>query len=231
MREDAKQHLTTRPPLQVGGSSPARVLVVSDIRIVREGLVSALSKRQMSWEVSQSSGLEEAVARASRGAVDVALADMSILGGQEPTERLAQLARSTRVIAFAAANSDTVLLACVECGIVGFVPRDGSADDLVATVEGALRGEASLSPRLTVSLMRRLAAVGRGIGIPRAVLRLTRRERQILALIDEGLGNKEIAGRLLIELATVKNHVHSILEKTQARRRGEAAALIRRAPR
>ena len=59
---------------------------------------------------------------------------------------------------------------------------------------------------------------------------LTRRQREIVALIDEGLSNKEIAGRLSIELATVKNHVHNILEKLQVSRRGEAAAVVRRPP-
>ena len=56
---------------------------------------------------------------------------------------------------------------------------------------------------------------------------LTRRERQIVGLIDQGLSNKEIASRLCIELPTVKNHVHNILEKLHVRRRGEAVARIR----
>jgi len=79
--------------------------------------------------------------------------------------------------------------------------------------------------------MRRLAALGRQKTSEEIASQLTRRERQILVMIGEGLSNKEIAARLIIEIATVKNHVHSILEKTQSRRRGEAAALIRRLPR
>jgi DNA-binding NarL/FixJ family response regulator len=171
--------------------------------------------------------LEQALEQVDMGPNDIVLADMSILSGQGPTEKLAQLAREHRVVAFAAADADAVLLACIECGIVGFVPRDASGDDLIATIEGALRGEAKLSPQLALSLMQRLAAGSRGSAPPPAT-HLTRRERQILALIDEGLTNKEIAQRLQIEVATVKNHVHSILEKTRVRRRGEAAALTRR---
>jgi two-component system, NarL family, nitrate/nitrite response regulator NarL len=77
-------------------------------------------------------------------------------------------------------------------------------------------------------LMRRLAQLGSVRAPEPAKSSLTRREREILRLIDEGLSNKQIAARLTIELATVKNHVHHILEKTRSRRRGEAAALLRR---
>ena len=121
------------------------------------------------------------------------------------------------MVAFAAVDSDDALLAYVEAGIVGFVPREGSVADLMAAVEGALSGEARLSPRLTGTLMRRLAELG-SVRVPETTSSaLTRREREILRLIDEGLSNKQIAARLTIELATVKNHVHHILEKTHAR--------------
>ena len=80
---------------------------------------------------------------------------------------------------------------------------------------------------MTASLLRRVAALaaGNGGGLPRA--QLTSREREIVGLIDRGLSNKEIARDLGIEVATVKNHVHNILEKLQVHRRGEAAARVR----
>jgi DNA-binding NarL/FixJ family response regulator len=74
-------------------------------------------------------------------------------------------------------------------------------------------------------MMQRLAIAGGAGSGPQ----LTSREREIAVLIEEGLSNKEIARRLCIELATVKNHVHHILEKMQVRRRAQAAAAVRRA--
>src|SRR5881296_1366294 len=89
------------------------------------------------------------------------------------------------------------------------------------------RGVAICSPRVAACLLRRVAALAAGHGgdLPRA--QLTNREREIVRLIDNGLSNKEIARALGIEVATVKNHVHNILEKLQVHRRGEAAARVR----
>jgi DNA-binding NarL/FixJ family response regulator len=98
---------------------------------------------------------------------------------------------------------------------------------LVATLESATRGEALFSPRMAASLLRRVAALAATQPSPSAQVRLTPRERDIMRLLDEGLSNKEIAQRLGIEVATVKNHVHNILEKLQVHRRGEAAAWSR----
>jgi len=85
------------------------------------------------------------------------------------------------------------------------------------------------SPRVAGALLRRIAALATDGRSDRVPAHLTNREREIMGLIDEGLSNKEIAKRLRIEVATVKNHVHNILEKLQVHRRGEAAARVRAA--
>jgi len=92
-----------------------------------------------------------------------------------------------------------------------------------------VRGEAVCSPRVAGALLRRIAALATDGRSDRVPAHLTKREREIMGLIDEGLSNKEIAKRLRIEVATVKNHVHNILEKLQVHRRGEAAARVRAA--
>ena len=92
------------------------------------------------------------------------------------------------------------------------------------------RGETIISPKLAASLFQRLAEERRRREAGPAASpasELTLRERQILSLVEQGLTNKEIARQLGIELATVKNHVHSILEKLDVRRRGEAAAVFK----
>lgn len=202
-----------------------RVLLLSDVQIVRYGLDVVLRAARPQWIIATSATPADVIE--TPDAYDVVLLDMSMCDALECARELS-MRRHSRVVAFAAVDSDDALLAYVEAGIVGFVPREGSVADLMAAVEGALSGEARLSPRLTGTLMRRLAEL-RSVGVPEMTSsNLTRREREILRLIDEGLSNKQIAARLTIELATVKNHVHHILEKTHARRRGEAAALLRR---
>ena len=213
------------------GIGRPRVLVVSDVRIVRDSLLGTLRERGAEWDVGSGGSIDDVFPRDGAPSPDVVLLDMSMAGALTLPVRLAAVAAPTRVVAFAALESDAALLACIERGIVGFVPRDASAADVVATIDAALGGETRLSPRLTASLIRRLASVMAGRDTGDGAASLTARERQILQLIDEGLSNKQIAARLLIELATVKNHVHSILEKTGTRRRSEAAARIRGAHR
>src|SRR2546421_13075479 len=121
------------------------------------------------------------------------------------------------------------VLASAEAGAIAYVPREASLEDLVAVIECAVRGEAVCSPRVAGALLRRIAVLATDGRSDRVPARLTKREREIMGLIDEGLSNKEIAKRLRIEVATVKNHVHNILEKLQVHRRGEAAARVRAA--
>ena len=131
------------------------------------------------------------------------------------------------MVALGVADADDHVLGCAEAGVAGYVPRDASLDDLVAVIESAFRGEAICSPRIAGSLLRRIATLAAGQNGTMPLAHLTGREREIVRLIDRGLSNKEIARDLGIEVATVKNHVHNILEKLQVRRRGEAAARMR----
>ena len=106
---------------------------------------------------------------------------------------------------------------------------DASVAELVAAIESVARGESLCTPSVAAALMRRLASLARSWADADPIEPLTRREREILELIDEGLSNKQIAQRLRIELPTVKNHVHHILGKLGVHRRAEAAALARAA--
>jgi DNA-binding NarL/FixJ family response regulator len=135
----------------------------------------------------------------------------------------------TKIIAFAVSEVDDVVLACADAGIAGYVAPDGSASDLISAVEFALRNELYCSPRIAHLLSRRVGMLSAQLAHSPETQMLTRRERQILGLLGEGKSNKEIGRSLQISGATVKNHVHNILEKLQVRRRGEASALLRAA--
>lgn len=144
---------------------------------------------------------------------------------------IAGTAPDVKVVALAVAETETEddIISCAEAGIAGYVPREGSGEDLLWTIEHVARGEAPCSPRIAATLLRRVAALAaERRPASRGATGLTPRQRQIVGLIGQGLSNREIAQRLCIELSTVKNHVHSALEKLGTNRRAEAVALLRR---
>src|SRR5439155_3862772 len=144
---------------------------------------------------------------------------------------IADAQTDARIVAFAVVETDAEILACAEAGVSAWVPREGSIDDLVATIESVERDELHCPPKLASTLFRRLASLTRRLPQRSPADGLTAREREILALIDRGLSNKEIAVRLSVEVTTVKNHVHNILDKLQVSRRNEAAAFVRQSSR
>ncbi|HEY7075690.1 MAG TPA: response regulator transcription factor, partial [Solirubrobacteraceae bacterium] len=131
------------------------------------------------------------------------------------------------LVAIGVPDAQERVLSFAEAGVLGFVEREAAVDELVAGIEAAARGEAHCSPRVATTLLRRITALNAPSEPRSDPAALTARERQIVELIAEGLSNKEIASRLYIEVATVKNHVHNILDKLKVSRRGEAAARLR----
>jgi DNA-binding NarL/FixJ family response regulator len=141
---------------------------------------------------------------------------------------VAEQAPATRVVVLGLPAGDQALLDCAEAGAAGYVSRDASLADLKAALQSAVLGELRCTPRDAAALLRRVAllAAQRSGPAPTGAA-LTQREVEIAGLIDGGLSNKEIARRLGIEVSTVKNHVHNILEKLQVHRRGEAVSQLR----
>jgi DNA-binding NarL/FixJ family response regulator len=129
------------------------------------------------------------------------------------------------IVALGVPDVEGDVLACAEAGIAGYVTREASLEELVAVVRSAVQGELRCSPRIAAGLLRRLSALSEhGPSAPR--VRLTARQREIVRLIGQDLSNKEIAHRLGIEVATVKNHVHNLLEKLNVHRRTAAVRLL-----
>jgi two-component system nitrate/nitrite response regulator NarL len=208
------------------------VLLVSDVKLLRDGLMLVTAGTSAIRVVGTAATLGEAEGALKTLRPAVVLLDMSIPDGVEIASGVRRADPVVGIIAFAAASDDDAQLACVEAGITGFVPREGGLRELVEATVKVVHGEIFCSPQVIGSTFRRLAelsAAGRGTAAGAPVV--SARERQIVDLIDRGLSNKEIAARLQIGLATVKNHVHNILEKLQVARRGEVAARLRQASR
>lgn len=205
-----------------------RVLLAASVRLYRDGIAAGLERCPLLHVEEVASGPTEALAALARGAPDVVLLDASMESALAVVRGICEARPGVRVVAFAVdEDHEDALLACVEAGVAGWVGRDGSMDDLVNAVLSAARGELVCSARVAGMLSRRLAALAGQRKSPGSVAQLTPREVEIGELISRGLSNKHIARTLQLRLATVKNHVHNILEKLNVHTRGEAGALLR----
>jgi two-component system, NarL family, nitrate/nitrite response regulator NarL len=203
-----------------------QVFILSDVKLYREGLALSLAQRPEVEVVAACAPSAEALLQIVECGATVVLLDFVTPGALDIPKELNRLLPGIKVIAFAVSEVDNELIACAEAGIFGFVTRDGSVDDLVASILSTVRGEVLCSARLAGLLFQRVAALS-GANHEAQQVVLTRREREIAELLGQGLSNKEIARSLRIAAATVKNHVHNILEKLNVTRRGEAAARLR----
>jgi DNA-binding NarL/FixJ family response regulator len=214
----------------VADVSGARVVIVSGLRLLRDGLAETLTRSTGICVVAAVPDAERARTAIVAHEPNVVLIDIALRDSLELVNEIHNGPRAPRIVVFAVSDSKDALLPYIEAGIAGYVARDGSLADVVATVESVGRGETIVSPKLAASLFQRLADQRRRREMRSATPTgpdLTLRERQILSLVEQGLTNKEIARSLGIELATVKNHVHHVLEKLKVSRRGQAAARAR----
>ena len=202
------------------------LLILAPVRVYREALADHLRRSSIDV-VATAETPEEATRQADELGADALLVDASTPEALSTVQEVARSRDDLQLIAFGAPEREAEVLACAEAGIRAFVPAHADSDDLVAAVEAAVRGETVCSPRIASILLRRVAAMARPPAQAARELPLTAREHEIVALIDRGLSNKEIAAALCIEISTVKNHVHNILEKLGVRRRSEAAARVR----
>jgi two-component system, NarL family, nitrate/nitrite response regulator NarL len=206
---------------------PIKVLIVADTLLYREGLVVLLGTADRLKPVGSASDPGHVTATVARERPDVVLLDVAAAYYLRTLRAIVETSPATPVVAFGHTDSEEQVIACAEAGVAGYVSREATMQELVRVVEGVLRDEVVCSPRLAATLLRRVGTLARERSCDGPERRLTSRETQIVALLDEGLSNKAIAARLNIELATVKNHVHHILEKLEVGCRAEAVARVR----
>lgn len=213
----------TEPP-----SRPVRGMVAAAVRLYRDGLAQSLSTALL--VVAVTSDTPSTLREAARLTPDVLLLDASMPGALALVNAMAESAPATRVVAFAVDDGlEAEVLACAEAGVAGWVGRDASAEEVVEAVLRAARGELLCSARTAALLSRRLAMLARErrAPAPAPAAQLTPREAEVGELLCRGASNKQIARTLGLQLATVKNHVHNILEKLEVRSRAEAGAVLR----
>jgi DNA-binding NarL/FixJ family response regulator len=202
------------------------VFVVGAVRLYRDALTMLLARSDGVRVVGSADIATESIVHAVQP--DVFVVDAVSHDAAETTRTLVLENSDAKVVAIGVPDDDERVMALVEAGVGGFVLQEEGEGELAESIKLAARGEVRCSPRMTALLAQRVASLASvQQRLPNA--NLTARELEIVELIDRGMTNKEIARILRIEIATVKNHVHNILEKLQVSRRAEAAERVRSA--
>jgi DNA-binding NarL/FixJ family response regulator len=199
------------------------VVVADAMAAFRAGVRGAL-EHGGPFQVLQAADRHELDALVASGRPQLALIDVDLppTGG---LPALTELAGAVDVVMWSFAPSASVILEAIRAGASGFLDKNIHPAALCGALHGIARGELALSRSLTSSLVRELQTVARRQRLMERTAILSHRERDVLALVATGLGNRAIAGELAISEFTVKRHVHNILEKLNRRNRVEAAAL------
>ena len=193
------------------------VLIIDEVPLICSVLASILKEEPDFQVVGCASTLDEA--RLYLEKCDLALVSTT-MPDEAPLELIRSLAKidsSAKMVAIGLADSEEIILPYVEAGIAGYVLRDDSVEELLQKIRAIHQGEAPVSSQIAAALMLRVAELKELCVDPsdgaETLEALTPREREVLDLLQQNLSNQEIAERLVIELGTVKNHVHNILKK------------------
>jgi DNA-binding NarL/FixJ family response regulator len=212
-------------------TTPIRVLIADDQRVVREGLTMILKLLRDVDVVGTAADGNEAVALATELRPDVVLMDlrMPYCDGVEATRLLREREPGIRVVVLTTYADDRSVLDAVRAGARGYLTKDASGAQIRAAIHQVLQEQAAIDSAVQRHLLDAIAAApapGPALGQPGSGLPdgLTPREAEVLALIAAGLSNAEIAGRLTVSEGTVKSHVSHLLAKIGARDRAQAVA-------
>jgi DNA-binding NarL/FixJ family response regulator len=206
-----------------------RVVLADDQALVRAGFRSLLDAQDDIEVVGEAGNGEEAVRLATQLMPDIVLMDIRMPGvdGLSATRRIAADDRlaGVRVVILTTFGLDEYIFEAIRAGASGFLVKDTEPGELVQAVRVVASGEALLSPSVTRQLIAEFAARAKEPQTPDGLGELTDREREVVALVAEGLSNEEIAGRLFVSPATAKTHVSRAMGKLRARDRAQLVVI------
>jgi DNA-binding NarL/FixJ family response regulator len=201
-----------------------RVLLADDHGVIRDGLGRLISALEDVELVAVAADGAEAVEQCARCAPDVVLMDldMPVLDGIEATRRIVAAQPGTAVLVLTSFSDRPRIMGALEAGACGYLLKDVDAEEVAEGIRAAARGESPLDPRAARTILDARTA-------PDPLAGLSEREREVLALLVEGLANKLIARRLQISEKTVKSHLTRIFRELGVTDRTQAALWAERA--
>jgi DNA-binding NarL/FixJ family response regulator len=206
-----------------------RVLLCDDQDLVRTGFRMLLDAAPDTAVVGEAADGGRAVALARELAPDVVVMDirMPVLNGIEATREIMRdpALGHTKVLMLTTFDLDEYVYEALRAGASGFLLKDASAADLLAAIRAVAGGDALLAPRVTRKVIEHFTRRADPHRAPPELDRLTPREREVLALVADGLSNDEIAAELVMSAATVKTHVGHLLLKLAARDRAQLVVI------
>jgi DNA-binding NarL/FixJ family response regulator len=194
-----------------------RILIIEDHRILREGIAAMINGEADMTVVGAYGGNGDALLQVRKLSPHVVLLDLGLRNqnSMRATARLTKELPEIKVIGMGLIPSQLDIIELVEAGASGLILKDASIEVFLGSIRSVVRGTKVLPPALAGSLFSNVIehALKKGRGKLTTAVRMTKREREILPLIADGLSNKEIALRLNVATFTVKSHVHNTLEK------------------
>ena len=208
------------------------IMIVHEFPLMCNIIASVLDDEPDIKVMGYVSTVETALEQINQCEVDMVLIS-SRLPNQGAVELIGLLTRkvpAVKVLVLGITESRESILRYVEAGANGYVLKESSLDDLLTTIRAVYDDKALISPEIAAALIQRVSELAQAftqVGVtPPDSLNLTAREFEVLELLSQNLSNQEIAQRLVIETGTVKNHVHSILNKLGVDRRENAADML-----
>jgi DNA-binding NarL/FixJ family response regulator len=210
-------------------TGPIRVLIADDHPAFRAGVVALLGQAKSIEVVGEVDTGDAAIEAVSAAAVDVVLMDIQMPGrnGIEATREIARMNADVGVLVLTMFEDDDSVFAAMRAGARGYILKGADAEEIVRAIEAISHGEAIFGPGVAARVMRFFA--GAASMSPQPFPDLTEREREVLELVAQGLGNAEITRRLVVSPKTVRNHVSNILAKLQVADRSQAIVRAREA--
>lgn len=201
--------------------TPIRVFLADDHNMVRKGLQILLEEFDDLQVIGEASDGEALLNACRDNCPDVILMDMLMphMDGITATAKIRAICPETQIIALTSFSDEANVQAALKAGVIGYLMKDVSGDELANAIRRAHAGQSTLAPEVAQVLIKVTTRP------PTPGHDLTERELEVLALMKEGLNNREIGERLVISGSTVKNHVSSILSKLGTTSRTQAVAL------
>jgi NarL family two-component system response regulator LiaR len=202
-------------------TDPIRVIAVDDHQVVRGGIKYALLDYDDVELVAEAHSGEDAVRLCQQARPDVVLMDLMMPGmdGVETTRAIREQCPEVQILILSSFHDKDLVPRAMQAGAIGYLLKGVSNQDLVEAIRTAHAGEPVLAREAMAALVQAATPS------PKLGDDLSEREREVLALLAQGLSNKEIAERLFLSVATVKYHVRVLLSKLGATSRAEAVAL------